>query len=107
MNYVYENLNDELFQELCQSLIINEFPDSQAFPIGQPDGGRDAVAYDVIQPIKSYFLFQVKFCKNPDKVDLHKWLIKVITAEMPKIQKLIPKGAKKFYLITNVKGTGR
>lgn len=45
MDYLYENLGEDRFQELCQSLLIREFPNVQCFPIRQPDGGRDAVAY--------------------------------------------------------------
>jgi hypothetical protein len=45
MDYLYENLGDERFQELCQALLVKEMPHVQCFPIGQRDGGRDAIAY--------------------------------------------------------------
>src|SRR5690606_39006057 len=35
----------------------------------------------------------------------HKWLTEIIEEEAPKISNLMPKGAIKFYLMTNVKGT--
>jgi hypothetical protein len=38
MDYLYENLGDERFQEFCSTLIAKEFPNLQAFPVGQPDG---------------------------------------------------------------------
>ena len=41
-SYPYEQLDDESFQHLSQSLLVKEFPGLQCFPVGQPDGGRDA-----------------------------------------------------------------
>jgi hypothetical protein len=105
MDYLYENLGDERFQEFCQSLIIKEFPNTQAFPVGQPDGGRDSVTYH-LGTSKDFLVFQVKYVKNPFLIaDPHKWLIDTLKGEIIKINRLIPKGAKKYYLITNVKGT--
>ncbi len=106
MDYLYENLGDERFQELCHAIINSEFPDSQAFPVGQPDGGRDSVVYLSENKKKEFFVYQVKYVKNPNKDEPHKWLAKILEDEAPKIDKLIPKGAVKFYLCTNVKGTG-
>ena len=55
---------------------------------------------------KEFVVFQVKFVKNPfQERDIHKWLTVIIKDEIPKIQKLIPKGAKRYYLLTNIKGT--
>lgn len=45
MDYQYENLGHERFQEFCQSLLLNEYKDFQVFLVGQPDGGRDAVSF--------------------------------------------------------------
>ncbi len=106
MDYLYENLGDERFQELCSAIVMRQNPDAQSFPVGQPDGGRDSIVY-IMNPIKKEFIvFQVKFVRNPSSVkDVHKWLTSIIKQEAPKIDKLIPKGAKKFYLLTNVKGT--
>lgn len=106
MDYLYENLGDERFQEFCSSLIAKEFPNSQSFPVGQPDGGRDTISYNVTNIKKEFIVFQVKYVKNANTIsDLHQWLKGIIAKEAPKIDKLIPKGAKQFYLITNVKGT--
>jgi hypothetical protein len=106
MDYLYENLGDERFQEFCHCLIAKEFPDSQSFPVGQPDGGRDSLVYFMNSTKKEFIVFQVKFVRNPNSItDVHKWLTETIEGEAPKIDKLIPRGAKKFYLLTNVKGT--
>ena len=45
MDYIYQNLGDERFQELCGTLISKEFQNIQFFPVGQPDGGRDSIVY--------------------------------------------------------------
>ena len=106
MDYLYENLGHERFQEFCHCLINSEFENTQAFPVGQPDGGRDSVSYYMDSKKKEFIVFQVKYVKNPLQVkDIHKWLVEIIDGEKKKIEKLIPKGAKSYYLITNVKGT--
>lgn len=106
MDYLFENLGDERFQEFCNTLIAKEFPDTQSFPVGQPDGGRDSLVYLMESINKEFFVFQVKYVRNPNAVsDTHKWLTDIIEVEAPKINKLIPRGAKKYYLLTNVKGT--
>jgi len=104
MDYLYENLGDERFQEFCTSLIAQEYSDFQAYPVGQKDGGRDCIAF--LGKNKEFIVFQVKYVQNPSKYRVpHAWLTKTINEEAPKIEKLIPRGAVKFYLITNIKGT--
>lgn len=106
MDYLYENLGDERFQEFCSALINKDFPNIQAFPVGQPDGGRDTIIYTMNKPEKDFCVFQVKFVRNPHNIkDVHKWLTEILTAEAKKIKRLIPRGAKAFYLLTNVNGT--
>ena len=106
MDYLYENLGDERFQEFCSSLIAKEFPNTQSFPVGQPDGGRDSLSYNVETLEKTFIVFQVKFVRNANLInDSHKWLIETVEKEAPKIDKLIPKGATQYFLLTNVKGT--
>lgn len=107
MDYQYENLGDERFQELCSCIISKEFPNIQAFPVGQPDGGRDTIVYELLGGVKkSFIVFQVKFVRNADQDrDLHKWLLQTIDGEAPKIDELIPRGATSYYLLTNVRGT--
>jgi hypothetical protein len=106
MDYLYENLGDERFQEFCTVMIAKEFPNLQAFPVGQPDGGRDALSFIKDSLEKDFIVFQVKFVRNPRSIhEPHKWLIKILKDEIPKIEHLIPRGAKEFYLLTNVSGT--
>ena len=79
MDYLYENLGDERFQEFCNCLVAKEFPDFQSFPVGQRDGGRDSLAYNMQSTKKDYIVFQVKFVRNPQKInDIHKWLTEII-----------------------------
>ena len=60
MDYLYENLGDERFQEFCSTLIAKEFPNLQAFPVGQPDGGRDSLVYIMNSLEKKFIVFQKK-----------------------------------------------
>lgn len=106
MDYQYENLGDERFQEFCNCLISKEFPNVQSYPVGQPDGGRDSIVYFMKPQKKDFIIFQIKYVRNPNSIkDPHKWLIETIKGEAPKVDKLIPRGAKKFILLTNVRGT--
>lgn len=56
MQYDYERFTPDRFQEFCQSLLIRKYPDVQCFPVGQKDGGRDAVSGGIV--------FQVKFKRD-------------------------------------------
>lgn len=106
MDYLYENLGDERFQEFCGCLVSKEFPNVQVFPVGQPDGGRDLLVYSMDKSKKEFIVFQVKFVRNANQDrDIHKWLTEIIEGEIKKISGLIPKGAKGYYLLTNVRGT--
>jgi hypothetical protein len=106
MDYLYENLGDEGFQQFCSALISKEFPDIQSFPVGQPDGGRDSVSYITDYVKKEFIVFQVKFVRNANQErDIHQWLTETIKGEINKIKELIPRGAIKYYLLTNVRGT--
>lgn len=106
MDYQFENLGPERFQEFCQSLLVKSFPKLQCFPVAQPDGGRDATAY-IQQGSKGNFLvFQVKYVRKPlAESDCHKWLIDTVQGESEKVSKLIPKSAVEYYLLTNIPGT--
>lgn len=105
MDYPYENLGPERFQQFCQALLTKEHPRLQCFPIGQPDGGRDAVRHYASSD-SDFAVYQVKFARRPQaETDPHKWLLEVITKEAPKIRGLIPRGASAYFLITNVSGT--
>lgn len=107
MHYPFENLDPEQFQAFCQALLTREFPDVQCFPIGQPDGGRDAISFFVEhRELRDFLVYQIKFVREPHKIAApHKWLEAIVKDEAPKVQKLIPKGAKRYILLTNVAGT--
>ncbi len=106
MDYQFENLGPERFQEFCQSLLAKAFPKLQCFPVAQPDGGRDAIAYFHQGSGEKFLVFQVKYVRKPlAEDDPHKWLTAVVEDEAPKLPPLIPKGAVEYYLLTNVAGT--
>ena len=107
-SYQYEQLNDESFQQLSQSLLVKEFPGLQCFPVGQPDGGRDAIAplFETAPDTTGFILFQVKFARReltPNEARV--WLLRTLRGELPKVREQIAEGAKRFVLITNVAGT--
>ena len=107
MDYLLENLGPDRFQEVCQSLLVKAFPKTQCFPIGQRDGGRDAILPFIDHSLDgSFIVYQVKYLHKPlAEKDPHKWLMKIVEKEAPKIKELIPKGAKEYFLLTNVPGT--
>ncbi|ROS21805.1 NACHT domain-containing NTPase [Cellulomonas sp. PhB150] len=98
MGYLYENSNPERFQQLCQSLLLSDFPSLQCLPVGQPDGGRDG--WD---PATKTVL-QVKFKRKEEPADA-KWMISALEGELPKIKRLIVMGATNYVMITNAPGT--
>ncbi len=105
MNYQLENLGPERFQLLAQSLIVSAFPNTQCLPVGQPDGGRDALIWSEheAQPL---LVFQVKFARAPHSIESPvDWLLSAIEAEIPKIKLLADRGAKQYVIICNVSGT--
>ena len=107
-SYQYEQLNDESFQQLSQSLLVKEFPGLQCFPVGQPDGGRDAVVpvFETTPDTTGFILFQVKFVRRGlTSNEARAWLLRTLRSELPKVREQIPKGAKRFVLVTNVAGT--
>lgn len=108
MDYLLEQLGDERFQQLCQALLIKEHPTTQCFPVSQPDGGRDAIAFlaENNKEVRPFVVFQVKYVRDPFKMhEPHKWLLEVVRGEASKIAKLVPKGASSFILLTNIPGT--
>ncbi len=108
MDYLFENLDPERFQKLCQSILVREFPNVQCLPVAQPDGGRDAILYyhQSSKEAKKFVVFQVKFVRKPQAgIDPHKWLIDIVKEEAPKVRRLIKEGAEGYYLLTNVAGT--
>ena len=107
-SYQYEQLNDESFQQLSQSLLLKAFPDLQCFPVGQPDGGRDAIVrlFEAAPDTTGFILFQVKFARRElSAPEARDWLLRTLREELPKVRKQIRKGAVRFVLVTNVGGT--
>lgn len=106
MDYPFENLNPEKFQEFAQALLAKEVSDLQCFPVAQSDGGRDIITYESMSSSQDFAIYQVKYVRKPlAEKDVHKWLLAIIKGEAPKVKELIKKGAKQFFLITNVPGT--
>jgi hypothetical protein len=100
----FEALGARRFQLFCQSLLSYEQPRLQAFPLGQPDGGRDAV---VLHGDGEALVFQVKFVERPDYLrDPAAWLRRVLKHELPKIRQLTLRGGLRYCLVTNVPGSG-
>lgn len=105
LDYPFENLGPERFQELCQALLATEYPNLQCFPVGQPDGGRDAVSY-YTSADEGFIVFQVKYVRRPlAEKDPHKWLLGHLKEELPKVFRLRKEGARQYILMTNVPGT--
>ncbi len=107
MDYQFENLGPERFQDFCQALLVKSVRAVQCFPVGQADGGRDAIASLEADDKESFAVYQVKFVRTPSNVIApHRWLTDVLKEEVPKLSRLLPKGASAYYLLTNVRGTG-
>ena len=106
MDYHYEVLNEQSFQKLAQALILAAHPETVCLPVRQPDGGRDAVLYDMELRGKSFIVFQVKFSDDPKNKTERDAIESVIESEKSKVETLIEKGATHYYLVTNIRGTG-
>ena len=103
--YHYETLNEHDFQKLAQALIVAKFPDAQCLPVGQPDGGRDAMRYHPSSEARKFTVFQVKYTRDPQSKASRDTIIDLIASEKPKVDELIQRGASRYILITNVKGS--
>jgi hypothetical protein len=106
MDYNLENLEPERFQKLCQALLVQEFAGVQCFPVGQPDGGRDAIRF-LDGTAADFHVFQIKFVRKPLSIsDPKKWLLEIADGEIQKVARLKIRGAKAYFLITNLSGSG-
>lgn len=102
MSYDYEALLDEHFQMLCQSLLVLEYPQTQCFPVGMPDGGRDALSSDGSDVV----VFQVKYARDFRSIaDPVKWIESAVIGEKAKVERLKDRGATRYVLVTNMPGT--
>lgn len=98
MGYLYENSTADRFQHLCQTLLLETYPELQCFPVAQKDGGRDGV------DLASKTILQVKFRRN-DEDESADWMIRALKGELPKIQRLVARGATKYVMVTNARPT--
>jgi len=107
LDYEFENLGPDRFQQLVQSLLISSFPKTTCFPIGQPDGGRDAMRQIAADDGKEEFaIYQVKFSRDPNSItDNSRWLLERAEGEREKNARLIDRGATEYFLISNISGT--
>ncbi|MFF3758386.1 NACHT domain-containing protein [Streptomyces sp. NPDC002185] len=102
--YDYETLGPDTFQQLCQALLARSHKNVQCFPVGMPDGGRDASVPRV--GAADSLVYQVKFRKpTPNKLttpdDIVDWLIGHLKGEIPKVQRLVENGATEYIVMTN------
>ncbi|MEJ2852300.1 MULTISPECIES: NACHT domain-containing protein [unclassified Saccharothrix] len=100
--YLYERLEEKGFQRLCSALLAHVFPDVTCMPVGQADGGRDAVRP---HPDGGTIVYQVKWSATPER-DPVAWLTTAIRGEADNIRALVARGAKRYILLTSVAGTG-
>lgn len=105
MPYLFENLGDERFQQLCQALISQEDKSVQITPVGMPDGGRDAFTLPITGS-SDFKVYQVKFVKDPSKItDVTAYMKAVIDKEKDKVVNLSHKGAKEYIIYVNIVGS--
>jgi hypothetical protein len=106
VRYPLENLDDEKFQHLCQALLAKANPGVQCFPVGQPDGGRDAISRDLASNSGKFLVYQVKYVREPARItDPRKWLLETIGDEVDKVRALVDRSAAGYFLLTNVSGS--
>ena len=85
MDYQFENLGPDRFQQLVQALITRSYPDAGCFPIGQADGGRDAA----LRSRTHYYVFQVKYTASARSVpDPVTWILSAVRSEAKRIARL-------------------
>jgi hypothetical protein len=99
VTYRYEDLGDDEFQRLVSALVAWDGSRRvRAMPLGQADGGRDAVD----GPTAS----QVKFTKDARRRNPVGWLLSALDGEEDSIRGLVSRGTRHYILATNVAGTG-
>ncbi len=109
MDHTLENLGPERFQQLCQALLVKEFPGITCLPIGQPEGGRDALLRNGRTQHgqdQQVTIYQVKFARRElTGADARRWVLDAVDGEVEKVKRLVAHGATQYFFITNVAGT--
>ncbi|QEO27842.1 NACHT domain-containing protein [Xanthomonas translucens] len=103
--YQFEALGDERFQQLCQALLASIHPNVVCYPVGMPDGGRDALLRSDSSSGAAPVVFQVKYVKDPMSRDSRDLVESVAKSEKHKVDALKKRGVKTYYLMTNALGT--
>ena len=91
MDYDYEQLRDERFQEFCQALLTKEERGIQCFPVGMPDGDRDAtILVDLPSPnTPKFVVYQAKYVREPQKIESpHLWLTEIVKGVDPELRRI-------------------
>jgi len=105
MDHQLDNLGPERFQQLCQALLVKEFPSVICYPVGQPDGGRDAILSQPEGSAGHFVVFQVKYARSQPAEEARDWVLNAARGEVQKVKRLMERGARSYYFITNVAGT--
>lgn len=101
MAYDYEALTGETFQQLVQALLVKDYPDLVCYPVGMPDGGRDAASGE--QRSRNALVFQVKFSREPSSIrNPFDWITNAINQEREKVERLSFRGLQEYVLVTNI-----
>ena len=103
MDYNYEALDEKRFQELCQELIVAQFPDVKRRPVSEVNGGRDAFLVREYSGNKNLHLFQVSFSRNPDQPRARHAISDLVKSEQEHVRCLITDRVSSYCFITNVK----
>ncbi|MEU7474376.1 hypothetical protein AB0A63_00215 [Lentzea sp. NPDC042327] len=94
-------MGEKAFQQMCSALLASDFPGVTCMPVGQSDGGRDAVRRN---ESGGSVIYQVKWTAKPVQNAVN-WLRGALDGEADNIRRLVREGATEYVLITSVAGT--
>lgn len=98
--YLYGRLGSDKFQQLVQALLVFKFDGIQCLPVGQADGGRDAMQ----RTATGALIYQVKWSEKRVSNPVT-WLSAAVKDEGDNIRRLVAEGAKRYIIVTNLKGS--